>query len=63
MRGGKDYESAFGVRQRGTGNFAALLEKRFELACARLGINATRHRGLDTARFRPPRTGPQLDLF
>jgi DNA repair photolyase len=63
MRGGKDYDSTFGVRQRGTGNFAQLIEKRFELACRRLGFRVERHRGLDTARFRPPRTGPQLDLF
>jgi DNA repair photolyase len=63
MRGGKDYESAFGTRQRGTGNFAALIEKRFELACSRLGFNTGRRGGLDTTRFRPPRTGPQLNLF
>jgi DNA repair photolyase len=63
MRGGKDYDSTFGVRQRGTGNFAQLIERRFELACGRLGFNTERYRGLDTARFRPPRTGPQLDLF
>jgi DNA repair photolyase len=63
MRGGKDYDSAFGVRQRGTGNFAQLIDKRFELACGRLGFNTERRGGLDTTRFRPPRTGPQLDLF
>ncbi len=63
MRGGKDYDSTFGVRQRGTGNFAALLGKRFALACERLGFNTDRRGGLDTTRFRPPRTGPQLALF
>jgi DNA repair photolyase len=63
MRGGKDYESAFGTRQRGTGNFATLIEKRFALACSRLGFNTERRGGLDTTRFRPPRTGPQLNLF
>jgi DNA repair photolyase len=63
MRGGRDYDSAFGVRQRGTGNFAALIEQRFELACGRLGFNTGRRDGLDTTRFRPPRTGPQLVLF
>ena len=63
MRGGKDYDSTFGVRQRGTGNFAELLGKRFALACERLGFNTDRRGGLDTTRFRPPRTGPQLALF
>ena len=63
MRGGKDYDSPFGVRQRGTGNFAELLGKRFALACERLGFNTDRRGGLDTTRFRPPRTGPQLALF
>jgi DNA repair photolyase len=63
MRGGKDYDSAFGVRQRGTGSFAEIVAKRFALACGRLGFTTERHGGLDTTRFRPPRTGPQLDLF
>ncbi len=63
MRGGKDYDSTFGVRQRGTGNFAELLGKRFALACERLGFNTDRRGGLDTTRFRPPHTGPQLALF
>ena len=63
MRGGKDYDSTFGVRQRGTGNFAELIGKRFALACERLGFNTDRRGGLDTTRFRPPRTGPQLALF
>lgn len=63
MRGGKDYEASFATRQRGTGEFAALLRKRFELACQRLGLDRGERRPLDTTRFRPPRTGPQLELF
>jgi DNA repair photolyase len=63
MRGGKDYDSTFGVRQRGTGNFAELIGKRFALACERLGFNTERRGGLDTTRFRPPRSGPQMELF
>jgi DNA repair photolyase len=64
MSGGKDYDSRFGVRQSGAGEFAALIAKRFEGACKRLGLNADDWREpLDTTRFRPPRTGPQLDLF
>ncbi|HET9044118.1 MAG TPA: PA0069 family radical SAM protein [Burkholderiales bacterium] len=63
MRGGRDYESGFGVRQTGTGNFAALIAKRFELACERLGLAHGDRQALDTTRFRAPRAGPQLDLF
>ena len=63
MRGGKDYESAFGLRQRGRGSFAELIAKRFEIACKRFGLGDDEREPLDIARFRPPRTGPQLDLF
>ncbi len=57
MRGGRDYQSAFGSRMRGDGTFSALIARRFELACARLGLNHGRsHEGLDTTRFRPPAT-------
>jgi DNA repair photolyase len=62
MRGGKDYDSNFATRQRGTGTFAALLAHRFALACKRLGLNQDRE-PLDTTRFKPPRMGPQLGLF
>jgi DNA repair photolyase len=55
MRGGRDYDSTFGSRMRGDGAFAALIEKRFALACRRLGLDRGReHVGLDTSRFRPP---------
>jgi DNA repair photolyase len=63
MRGGKDYQSGFGVRQRGAGTFADLLESRFRRACDRLGLAHGERAPLETARFRPPKTGPQLDLF
>ena len=69
MRGGRDYDSSFGSRMRGGGEFAALLEKRFAIACRRLGFDRGReHAGLDTTRFRapsPPRRddGAQGDLF
>jgi len=55
MRGGRDYDSTFGARMRGTGEFAALLEKRFTVASRRLGLDRGREQtGLDTSRFRPP---------
>ena len=54
-RGGKDYDSRFGERMRGSGAYAELLATRFELARRRLGFTeaAERH-DLDTSRFRPP---------
>jgi hypothetical protein len=56
MRGGRDYESTFGTRMRGKGEFADLIARRFAVACRRLGLNRGRreHDGLDTSRFRPP---------
>ena len=48
---------------RGTGEFADLIRRRFDLACKRLGLNADRDAPLDTSRFRPPRDDAQLDLF
>ncbi len=63
MHGGRDYDPAFGSRMTGTGPMAALLRRRFELACARLGLA----RGMLPLRcdlFRPPpRPGEQLSLF
>jgi DNA repair photolyase len=64
LRGGQDYDAQFGTRMRGTGPFAELIEKRFDLACKRLGL--TRDRApLDISRFHPPvEAGPrQLDLL
>jgi DNA repair photolyase len=55
MRGGRDYHSTFGSRMRGEGTLATLLQKRFDIACRRLGLNRGREQtGLDTTLFRPP---------
>jgi DNA repair photolyase len=62
MRGGRDYDSTFGVRHRGTGTLAELIARRFQLACERLGFNQALA-PLDATRFRPPKATPQLDLF
>jgi DNA repair photolyase len=63
MRGGKDYDSTFGQRQTGTGPIAWMIGRRFEVACEKLGFNASKHK-ITTERFRPPRPGAkQLDLF
>ena len=67
MRGGRDNDPAFGTRMSGTGNYAELIEKRFDIACRRFGLNghgAGRNRPeLDCSRFRPPGRGGQLQLF
>jgi DNA repair photolyase len=67
MRGGRDYDSAFGTRMRGSGEFATLIGKRFAIACRRFGLNRGRreHDGLDVTRFRPPARdeGRQATLF
>ncbi|MEO8487719.1 MAG: PA0069 family radical SAM protein, partial [Betaproteobacteria bacterium] len=39
LRGGKDYDPRWGTRMRGTGVYADLIAKRFELACRRFGLN------------------------
>jgi DNA repair photolyase len=62
-RGGKDYDSTWGKRQTGTGPVAWMIGRRFEVACERLGINATK-RPITTEHFRPPKpAAAQLDLF
>ena len=62
-RGGQVNDAAFGRRMRGSGAFAELLQKRFELACRRLGFNDERCR-LDTIAFRRPAArSAQMALF
>ncbi|HJV84111.1 MAG TPA: PA0069 family radical SAM protein [Noviherbaspirillum sp.] len=77
MRGGKEYEAAFGRRMKGEGVWADLVRQRFDKAAARLGLGA-RTRGfgeMDLSLFKrplvvPPKStasvaacGAQLDLF
>jgi DNA repair photolyase len=63
MHGGKDYVSAFGVRQRGTGPYAEQIGLRFRLAVKRLGLNE-RHLKLRTELFRRPvAKGGQMTLL
>ena len=64
MRGGKDYDSSFGTRMRGTGPLAELLRSRFQIACRRLGLDSGRQQPPNTSLFRPPtiRSSPQLTL-
>lgn len=63
LHGGRDYDPEFGKRMTGSGQWAALLRNRFELACRRHGLSR-RLPPLRTDLFRaPPRAGDQLDLF
>ena len=63
MRGGKDYDSEWGKRMRGTGPYAWQIARRFELAAKRLGLNAGRLK-LRCDLFQPAEvTGKQLSLF
>ena len=63
MRGGRDYDSAWGRRMTGQGPYAELIARRFDLAKRRLGLMG-RDWSLDETRFRPPpRPGDQLSLL
>ncbi len=63
MRGGKDYDSTWGKRMKGTGPYAWMIGRRFELACEKLGLNETKSK-LTTEHFRHPKPdGAQLSLF
>lgn len=55
MRGGKEYDSTFGKRMRGEGEFAELLATRFNLACKRFKLNVAQSLELDTTSFTRPR--------
>ena len=50
--GGRDYQSGFGVRMRGTGHVADLIASRFRQSRRRLGFDGAPE--LDCSRFRPP---------
>ena len=63
MRGGRDYDSQWETRMKGTGPMAWMIGRRFEIACTRLGLNKRRTK-LTTDHFaRPKRNGEQLSLF
>ena len=62
-REGKDYDLRWGLRMTGTGPYAWTIGRRFELAAARLGINARRLKLRADLFTRPIRVGEQLALF
>jgi len=63
MRSGRDYDSRWGVRQRGEGEYAELLNLRFKVACTRYGLKTGERFVHDTSAFKPPaataQSGPQ----
>ena len=63
MRGGRENDPNFGTRMSGTGNYAELIEKRFDIACRRFGLNRKESPDLDCSRFRPPSPQGQLKLL
>ena len=56
MRGGKNYDSTWGKRMKGTRPYAWMIGRRFEIACEKLGLNATKF-SLSTEHFHQPRPG------
>ena len=62
-RGGKDYDSAWGKRMKGSGPYAWMIGRRFEVACEKLRLNARKFT-LTTEHFRHPTpVSAQLSLF
>jgi DNA repair photolyase len=60
-RGGKAYDSTFGVRMRGTGQYADLLAQRFRLAKKNLAFPGSPP--FNSSLFRPKPSFGQTDLF
>lgn len=59
MRAGRDYDSRWGHRMRGEGEYAQLLQMRFQAACRKHGL-LTRERFVhNLSLFRPPVMGPE----
>jgi DNA repair photolyase len=63
MRGGRDYDSQWGTRMKGTGPMAWMIGRRFEIACEKLGLNKRRSKLTVDHFVRPKRNGQQLNLF
>jgi DNA repair photolyase len=64
-RGGKLYDSRWGKRQEGEGEYVAAATALFQATCRKLGLNAEEMRGRGGAQTfrRPPRAGDQLELL
>ena len=62
MRAGKDYDSDFASRMKGSCLWAGLIRQRFEKTCQRLGFNRERVE-LDLSQFRPALARGQSEMF
>jgi DNA repair photolyase len=63
VRGGKEYDSEWGSRMKGTGPVAELIGARFKAATKKYGLNRDRPPH-DVEQFMvPPKAGDQLSLF
>jgi DNA repair photolyase len=63
MRGGRDYDADFATRMKGSGVWAELIRRRFEIAARRIGFNRGHAAPLDLDAFRPPGVAGQGSLF
>ena len=63
IREGKENDSTWGRRMTGTGPYALMIRRRFEVACERLGFARTRARLRNDLFVPPVPQGGQLDLF
>ena len=63
MRSGKDYDANWNTRMKGTGPYAEMRARRFQMGVKRLGLNRP-SAPLAVHKFRrPARAGDQLALF
>jgi DNA repair photolyase len=66
LHGGREYDSAFGTRQRGSGPLAEIIAQRFRSATHRLGLDAP-SLPMNLTAFRAPAKplppAPQMRLF
>ena len=63
MRGGKDYDSQWSTRMRGTGPYARMMARRFHMAVKKLGLNQPSFSLSINSFRRPARLGDQLSLL
>ena len=63
MRDGKDYDAEFGKRMKGAGPYAWQIQRRFQMACKRLGLDQQRLPLRDDLFSPPANGGVQLSLL
>ncbi|HLY04492.1 MAG TPA: PA0069 family radical SAM protein [Rhizomicrobium sp.] len=63
MRGGKEYDSQWHTRMKGTGPYAEMIGRRFQMAVKRLGLNQERTPLATNLFRRPAKSGDQLKLL